>query len=42
MTAQIIDGTAIAAKTRAQVAEEVARRVAAGRRAPGQIGRAHV
>jgi 5,10-methylene-tetrahydrofolate dehydrogenase/methenyl tetrahydrofolate cyclohydrolase len=35
MTAQIIDGTAIAAKTRAQVAEDVARRVAAGRRAPG-------
>jgi methylenetetrahydrofolate dehydrogenase (NADP+)/methenyltetrahydrofolate cyclohydrolase len=35
MTAQIIDGTAIAAKTRAQVADEVAHRVAAGHRTPG-------
>jgi methylenetetrahydrofolate dehydrogenase (NADP+) / methenyltetrahydrofolate cyclohydrolase len=35
MTAQIIDGAAIAAKARAQVALEVAQRVAAGRRPPG-------
>src|SRR6185369_12833807 len=35
MTAQIIDGAAIAARARAHVAEDVARRVAAGRRAPG-------
>ncbi len=35
MTAQIIDGAAIAARLRVQVAEEVAGRVAAGRRAPG-------
>jgi methylenetetrahydrofolate dehydrogenase (NADP+)/methenyltetrahydrofolate cyclohydrolase len=35
MTAQIIDGTAIAARTRAQVAEQVAQRVAAGCRPPG-------
>ena len=35
MTAQIIDGTAIAAKVRAQVAESVAARVAAGQQRPG-------
>jgi 5,10-methylene-tetrahydrofolate dehydrogenase/methenyl tetrahydrofolate cyclohydrolase len=35
MTAQIIDGTAIAAKVRAQVAEAVAQRVAAGKSRPG-------
>src|SRR5258708_14706088 len=35
MTAQIIDGMAIAAKVRAQVAADVQNRVAAGRRAPG-------
>lgn len=35
MTAKIIDGTAIAAKVRAQVAVEVAARVAAGRQRPG-------
>jgi 5,10-methylene-tetrahydrofolate dehydrogenase/methenyl tetrahydrofolate cyclohydrolase len=35
MTAQIIDGTAIAAKVRAQVAAEVAQRVAAGKPVPG-------
>ncbi len=35
MTAQIIDGTAIAAKVRAQVAESVAARLAAGQQRPG-------
>ncbi len=35
MTAQIIDGTAIAEKVRAEVAREVAERVAAGLPAPG-------
>ena len=35
MTAQIIDGTAIAAKVRAQVAAEVQQRVAAGKPQPG-------
>ncbi len=35
MTAQIIDGTAIAAKVRAKVAEDVAARVAAGQQRPG-------
>ena len=35
MTAQIIDGTAIAAKVRAQVAAEVQQRVAAGKPRPG-------
>ncbi|MEP7355831.1 MAG: tetrahydrofolate dehydrogenase/cyclohydrolase catalytic domain-containing protein, partial [Anaerolineales bacterium] len=35
MTAQIIDGTAIAAKTRAQVAEQVAQRAASGLSIPG-------
>lgn len=35
MTANIIDGTAIAASVRAQVAEEVAKRVAAGKPRPG-------
>ena len=35
MTAKIIDGTAIAAKVRAQVAESVAARVAAGQQRPG-------
>jgi len=35
MTAQLIDGTAIAAKVRAQVAADVAARVAAGKSQPG-------
>ena len=35
MTAQIIDGAAIAAKTRSQVAAEVERRLAAGQTRPG-------
>ncbi len=35
MTAQIIDGTAIAAKVRAQVADEVQKRAAAGKPRPG-------
>ena len=35
MTAQVIDGTAIAQKVRGQVADEVARRVAAGLPRPG-------
>jgi 5,10-methylene-tetrahydrofolate dehydrogenase/methenyl tetrahydrofolate cyclohydrolase len=35
MTAQIIDGAAIAARTRAEVAAAVAARVAAGQRVPG-------
>lgn len=35
MTAQLIDGTAIAAKVRAQVAAAVAARVAAGKQRPG-------
>ena len=35
MTAQIIDGTAIAQKVRGQVAAEVARRAAAGLPRPG-------
>ncbi|MGH2522754.1 MAG: bifunctional methylenetetrahydrofolate dehydrogenase/methenyltetrahydrofolate cyclohydrolase FolD [Anaerolineales bacterium] len=35
MTAQLIDGTAIAAKVRAQVAAEVERRVAEGKMRPG-------
>jgi methylenetetrahydrofolate dehydrogenase (NADP+) / methenyltetrahydrofolate cyclohydrolase len=35
MTAQLIDGTAIAAKVRAQVAAEVAARIAAGKHQPG-------
>jgi 5,10-methylene-tetrahydrofolate dehydrogenase/methenyl tetrahydrofolate cyclohydrolase len=35
MTAQLIDGTAVAAKVRAQVAAEVEKRVAAGKMRPG-------
>ena len=35
MTAQIIDGTAIAAKVRAQVAADVQNRIAAGKSRPG-------
>ena len=35
MTAQILDGTAVAEKIRAQVAQEVAQRTALGRPAPG-------
>src|SRR4051794_28351057 len=35
MTAQIIDGTAIAARVRAQVAAEVQQRLAAGKARPG-------
>ena len=52
MTAKIIDGKALAKKIRSQVAEKVAERKAAGKRAPGlavvlvgsdpEIGRAHV